>query len=150
MKSVGNKGFHLDSGLFWFHENCVFLFFFFFCSRCRHTQKSTVCVEETFWPVCEQSTLFWLASWENCCSASEAVHVCWWRQVKSVSLASRKMPCLNCYYCSYSHAALTLWHSNCAVCVRARACACASQTGDTFDSRLWCHRAVPPLCLSFF
>lgn len=44
--------------------------------------------------VCEPHTLFWLALWENCCSACKAARVCWWRKVKSVSLPSHCCPAL--------------------------------------------------------
>lgn len=57
--------------------------------------------------VCEQRTLFWLVPWENCCAATEAVHVCWWRQVKSVSLASRGCPALTVITTAIQ---MLLWH----------------------------------------
>ena len=57
--------------------------------------------------VCEQRTLFWLVPWENCCAATEAVPVCWWRQVKSVSLASRGCPALTVITTAIQ---MLLWH----------------------------------------
>lgn len=44
--------------------------------------------------VCERRLLFWLVSWESSRSAIDSDNACWWRQVKSVSLAYRRSPAL--------------------------------------------------------
>lgn len=76
------------------------------CSALCVDAKNTLCAEEraqSVWTL----TLFWLVPWENCYSASEAAHVCWWRQVKSVSLASHEGPALTVITTAFQ---MLLWH----------------------------------------
>lgn len=95
--------------------------------------------------VCEQRILFWLASWENCCSAIESVHVCWWRQVKSVSVASHECPTLTVITAAIH---MHLWHFDISIvpCMYVCASVCLWQTGEIFNFRQWCHWVKPPLC----